>query len=311
MIEFELFIKYFSGGANPEEAEQVETFAQSSSDGYAYVLSLFKSWLETEGEHYEKPDVQKEWEQFSSKYLQQPKKRRFRMISIAATLAILLGIAGYFVFFNNNPSTEKISVLAQQKQVIYLNDSSKITLASGSSVEYPKSFNKNNRELKLRGDAHFEVYQNSKWPFIIHLQNNLNVRVTGTVFSIKETEEKITVNLKKGSVLFYNQTDKLPLIAGQTGQFVINENKFTLALPELKTGSFQFKDIPLGEVATQLEQYFQVHIQFKNPGIAHCRFSAGMEHQNLEQIIQIIAVTFNLDYHIEKDNVYLDGEACH
>lgn len=309
-IEFELFIKYFSGGASPEEAEQVETFAQSSPEGFVYVQSLFKSWLESGDEHFEHPNVQKEWNYFNLKYLQRPRIRRFKMVSLAASVAIILGLGGYFAFFTNKTSSEIISVMAQQEEMILLKDSSKITLSSGSSLEYPKTFNKTSRELALHGDAHFDVVHDSNWPFIIHLQNNLNIKVTGTVFSVKEEGVQMTVTLQKGSILFYNQKDTLPLIAGQSGQFLVNENKFLLLPPKLKIGSFKFNDLPLDAIATQLEAYFQIQVHFKNPKIAHCHFSAGMDNKNLEQIIQIIAVTFNLDYHIENNNVTFDGAGC-
>jgi ferric-dicitrate binding protein FerR (iron transport regulator) len=306
MVDFELIIKYFSGKATPEEAAQVEEFVQASPEHHAYFHSLFQSWQESAGEKYEEPDIQKEWDRISAQHLP-VKQGRFKAMAIAASLVVLLGLAGYFAFLYPGKKQEMVAITAQQQQLVWLPDSTKVTLASGAHFQYPKPFHKNQRVVSLDGNADFEVRHNSNWPFIIHLPHDVNIRVTGTAFSVIKTPQNITVVVRKGSVLLYNPTDTLPIIAGQTGQYLSGKNEFQL-LPQ--TGSFRFKDEPLNEVARQLSQYFKVQIHFQNPAIAHCRLSAGMEDKNIKQIIQVIAITFNLDYKIEGKNIYLDGAGC-
>lgn len=309
MVDFELIIKYFSGKANPEEAEQAEDFAGSSPERQAYFQSLFQSWLAAGDEIYQQPDVQKEWEHFCAK--QQGgamKKISWRIPAIAASVAIIMGLAGYFLWFK--PHQEIIVAKASKVIDLSLPDKTRVELEQGAELQYPKTFDENERVIVLKGDAGFSVSHNPLQPFIIHLSHDLNIRVTGTEFSVKETADRVSVNLKKGSVLFYNKTDTLPLAAGQTGQFLLPENKFMLIADTPKAGSFQFRDQPLSEVVAQLGQYFHVQFHFQNLNIAHCRFSAGMNDKNIGQIVKIIALTFNLEYKIEGKDIYLDGNGC-
>jgi len=309
MVDFELIIKYFSGNATPEEAEQVEDFVRSSPERQTYFQSLHQSWLASGDEVYQQPDIQKEWEHFCTQQnVNIARKINWRIPAIAASIAVILGIAGYFMWFK--PQPEMMIAKAKQAMTLSLREQTQVALAQGAELQYPKAFEEKNRIVTLKGNAGFSVNHNSQQPFIIHLPHDLNIRVTGTEFSIKETEESVSVDLTKGSVLFYNKTDTLPIAAGQTGIFLVSKNKFLLKPNAPKTGSFQFTNQPLSEVAKQLSQYFDIQFHFQNPNIARCRLSAGMDDKNIRQITEIIALTFNLDYKIEGKDIYLEGDGC-
>ncbi|HET8572968.1 MAG TPA: FecR domain-containing protein [Edaphocola sp.] len=310
MVDFELIIKYFSGRARPEEAEQAEDFARSSPERQAYFQSLYQSWLAAGDDIYEQPDIQKEWERFyATGQTGNTKKIAWRIPAIAASIAIILGLAGYYLWFN--PYQRMIVIKASQAMNLSLTDQTQVTLEPGAELRYPKTFEGAERVVTLKGNAGFSVRHNPQQPFIVRLSHDLNIRVTGTEFSVEETApDKVSVDLKKGSVLFYNKADTLPVAAGQTGLYLLTENKFVLVADTPKTGSFQFDGQPLSEVAAQLGHYFGVRFHFQNPGIAHCRFSGGMNNKNIRQLVGIIAVTFNLDYKIEGKDIYLEGEGC-
>lgn len=309
MVDFELIIKYFSGKATPEEAEQVEDFTQSSPERLAYFQALHQSWLASGDEIYQQPDVQKEWEYFCArKNLNIGRKIHWHIPAIAASIVVILGLAGYFLWLK--PQPEMIIAKAAQTMKLSLPDQTQVALAQGAELQYPKTFEGKNRVVTLKGNAGFSVSYNPQQPFIIHLSHDLNIRVTGTEFSVKETEESVSVDLAKGSVLFYNKTDTLHIAAGQTGIFLLSKNKFLLKPNAPKTGSFQFTNQPLSEVTNQLSQHFDVRFHFQNPNIARCRFSAGMDDKNSQQIVKIIALTFNLNYKIEGKDIYLEGDGC-
>lgn len=309
MVDFELIIKYFSGNAAPEEAEQVEDFARSSPERQTYFQSLHQSWLASGDEIYRQPDIQKEWEHFCARQnVNIGRKVSWRIPAIAASIAVILGLAGYFMWFKSQP--EMMIAKATQAMTLSLPDQTQVTLAQGTELQYPKAFKEKNRIVTLKGNAGFSVSRNPRQPFIIHLPHDLNIRVTGTEFSVKETAEEVSVELKKGRVLFYNKTDSLPLAAGQTGVYLLSEGKFLLSPDRPETGSFRFTDLPLSEVTDRLNQYFSVRFHFQNPNIAHCRLSAGMEDKNIRQITEMIALTFNLDYKIEGKDIYLEGDGC-
>lgn len=310
-IDFDLMMKYFSGKSSPEEAERVEDFARSSSEEYAYFQIFFAQWTQSGNENYQKPEVQKEWERFKKQYLEvSPKRRPIRTLAVAASVLILLGLGIYFTFFNSQRQPEMMTFSPTAQQSKLLSDSTIVTLNKNAKLHCPQPFSKKERVVSLKGNAEFEVHHNSHWPFIIHLAHNLNIQVTGTSFFVSQTPDEVRIDLHRGSVLFYNQKDTIALAANQTGRYLISEQKFILVLPKPERGSFTFKNVPLTEVAAQLQSYFHTQIDFGNPGIANCRLTADFKNQSLKEIIQIIAVTFNFDYKINDGNIYIDGEAC-
>lgn len=105
---------------------------------------------------------------------------------------------------HHNPSSNaKISVqVAKGKQLkLSLLDHSVITINSGSTVELPIAFGTASREIKLSGEAFFEVAPNKGWPFIVNAANQ-QVKVYGTKFNVKSypDEDESTTTLLEGKV---------------------------------------------------------------------------------------------------------------
>jgi len=317
MLDFELFIKYFSGKASFEEAMLIEDFAKSSPDKYAYLQSIHKSWIEAGNEHYQLPDVKKEWENFNAKYKlvdamdAKPKGRIFsKKIALVATIIGLLGLSGYFLLNILNKPAKILRITALQEKSLTLIDSSIVTLHRGSTLIYPELFQKEKREIKLEGNADFEIKHQESQPFIIHLPNNLNIRVTGTSFSVVQTMEEVKVMLKKGSVLFYSKSDSIHILAKQTAKYLLTEERFLMESSFPDSGSFDFNNQTLNEIISNLNLYFHTEIQFRNPEIGKCRFSGSFKNQKLSEIINIIASTFNFDYELNGSKIWINGEAC-
>ncbi len=316
MVDFELLLKYFSGQAVPEEAMQVEDFAAAAPDQYVYFKSLHESWMAAGGEHYELPDVRKEWELFRQKHvihkvIQKPvHDTLFKRVGIAAALLLLVALPGYFLL---NPRTDQQKLVAAgtADSLLLLKDGTRVTLSPHATLSYPGTFTGVSREVTLHGDAFFEVSARRELPFMIHLPHELRVYVTGTSFTIRQRPAEVVIDLKEGHVLFFNPTDTLRLTAGNTGSYLVTKKTFLLQQIAPLTGSFNFTNASLEAVARQLNQHFQVHIQLQNAALAHCQFSAGFEGQTLNEILEAISATFNLNYTIENKNIYINGTACH
>ncbi len=114
---------------------------------------------------------------------------RFPFVWLAA--ACLLGITAVLVFrlyskSNNNQALvwmEKITVNGVRSHLV-LADGTKIILNAGSRLEYPRSFNGGIREVRLNGEAFFDVAKDAQHPFIIHT-DKMNIKVLGTSFNVK------------------------------------------------------------------------------------------------------------------------------
>lgn len=238
-------------------------------------------------------------------------------LKIAAVLVVLFGL--WFIvdkqfitpqndvltFNSGNQSTEKI-----------LSDGTKILLSKNSQITYPKSFEGDTREINLIGEAFFDVHHDSAHPFIIHTQGT-DVRVLGTSFNIRAYDAQVQVLVKTGRVQFSKKNNQVILTKGQKGEILANANTIIKsevieveALVKEKPNSFVFNKMSLGEVAQTLSQRFGKSIKFSQDNIKNCKLTATFENENLENIIDVIAETFNLKVDNQGDMIILSGKGC-
>src|SRR5699024_965546 len=105
---------------------------------------------------------------------------------------------GYFAYQRghtaNTPESkevilQKIATNNGQRTHLTLSEGTRILLNAGSKITLPKAFEKNRREVYLEGQAYFQVTENPKKPFIIHLSNGTTIQVLGTKFSVSAYPE--------------------------------------------------------------------------------------------------------------------------
>lgn len=131
----------------------------------------------------------------------------------AASVVVLAGLAFLFTL-NNNIRTSFVSqnlevlVPKGQRSQLLLPDGTKVWLNSGTVFKYPTSFLKKGREVYLEGEAFFSVTHNNQ-PFIVHLKDNLFVKVFGTEFNVKSYAEDryVETTLIKGMVHFLRKDE--------------------------------------------------------------------------------------------------------
>ena len=88
-----------------------------------------------------------------------------RTFSAAAAVALLC-LSVWTAYLYMQPVTiQTVSTLAETRTVC-LPDGSTVTLNHYSSLSYPEKFKSDKREVKLNGEAYFEVNKNKKHPFI-------------------------------------------------------------------------------------------------------------------------------------------------
>ena len=73
--------------------------------------------------------------------------------------------------------------LPMNKTIEVLPDGTTVYLNTNSKIIFPKRFEKNKREITLKGEAFFEVTKDKNRPFIINV-NEAQVEVLGTSFNI-------------------------------------------------------------------------------------------------------------------------------
>lgn len=197
---------------------------------------------------------------------------------------------------------------------IVLKDSSVVWLNSDSRLLVNSDFGDSIRLTSLEGHALFDVRKNEAVPFHVIVGNRMNIRVTGTQFSVnayKDAEYIETVLVdgsidveSKGRVVKMSPSDKL-LIDNVSDRMtlsrVVKEEKYVV----WKDGILIFEETPMDEVISSLEKWFNVTIHIDNPEVLAYRITAKLDNLSLEQVMNNLSYVSNLKYKIDKREVWL------
>lgn len=132
-------------------------------------------------------------------------RRRFwlRISAVAASVTLLFSISNYISFHEgykklNSQMVEMVNPMGMRSSVV-LSDGTKVILNAGTTLSYPTAFVSGQREVKVNGEAFFEVSHDKEHPFIVSAEN-VKVKVLGTKFNVKayDDDDNIEVTLAEG-----------------------------------------------------------------------------------------------------------------
>jgi len=232
---------------------------------------------------------------------------RTTFFRIAAAALLLIGLGTAALYMNNaGYFSQKISVIAgmDQKNIeVPLPDGSKVYLNRNSEFTYRKNFGEHNRNVKLKGEAFFEIAHDVAKPFIIDA-GKASVKVVGTSFNVitDNPESEVEVFVKTGKVLVSDNTgDKsIQLDPGYVGTVgsgkadkTINTNQNYMSW---KTGYLEYSGQKLSVVFSDLKRVYNMDIIADDPTILENPWNAPIDNSTQETIIRIICGSFNLSY---------------
>ena len=215
-------------------------------------------------------------------------------IGIAASL--LLVIATYFLF--QNKTTTVSSGFATTK-LHQFEDNSKVTLNDGSSISFDKKEWDKNRNVRLTGEALFQVKKGS--PFIVYTDLG-TVEVLGTSFNVRSWDEVLYVECFSGKVKVGNLGQEVFLTKGQSVKFV-NKKKgitqsFTHKTPFWLTNSSKFDGETLNSVFEELERQYDIEVIAEKFDKI---FTGSFTHQSIEQALDQLCIPMGLTFKLDAD----------
>jgi ferric-dicitrate binding protein FerR (iron transport regulator) len=194
---------------------------------------------------------------------------------------------------------------------VVLRDGTIATVSSGSSLTFPDDFTGNKREVQATGEVYFSVKSNAARPFIVHIDHNTHVEVTGTRFTIRAfANEPIQVTLIEGHVTVVDSIRSARLEAGEQvtlyGHKAINIIK--LKDPEsaafIPQREFNFNGLDIRSVLLQMSQWYgqPIVVQGKLSGDP----SSGQfpRHEKMTDILNTLKRYNDFDFE-EKDGVVI------
>jgi transmembrane sensor len=221
----------------------------------------------------------------------QPKKvlTLYRNLAIAALLLMFFGVYQIFMFSN------EFQTDYTKMATIILNDNSRVTLNSKSKITYPNFF-KFHRNIKLKGEAYFEVTKGK--PFTVATSQG-EVRVLGTKFNIIVSPDFFEIKCFEGKVQVCTKTSKAIITKGMAVRFYDNKSEHWKFQDEQKplwiSGESSFRQLPFKYVVEQLEQQYNYDIQYPET-IAPTKMTGSFTHTNIDVAMQSICVPLHLHY---------------
>jgi len=250
-------------------------------------------------------------------------KRGYRIFGIAAISLICLG--SFFHYIAQLGQSKNIAttvsehiILNNQSTGIYkqiLSDGSIVWLSPKSVLEYPHNFTGDYRQVKLRGEAFFEVTKDHTHPFIIH-SGNVITRVWGTSFRIKAFENIPTeVSVISGRVSVRsnaNQQKEVMLYPRQKAVYALSD-KTLKKLPENTESDLRmwdkiftsFENTPVDSVLACLGRQYHMNIRTEDKELGKYLFKADFTDQSLPAILEMLQNSLNAGYVIDDTNIVL------
>lgn len=327
-----LLTKYQNGEATDEERKQVEAWYDALDDETEPDLSAADK----------QAFIEHHWQQLASQITPAPEVRRlptsFYRAAVAAVVLLSLGLGWYFLLNRSagdrldlvaHQTTEAPSINQTNKSVrplrLTLSDGSTITLQPGSDVQYPAVFAQDRREVRLVGEAFFEVTKNPERPFLVYA-NGMVTRVLGTSFTVIAHAGKPTaeVVVRTGRVAVYRQADKpasalnFVLKPNEKATFFKADSRLVKTLadhpvvlrPEVIKTHFLYEDTPVADVFRELDDAYGVHISFDKQALINCTLTANLANQSLPDQLNMICLSIGARYQTQGTQIRISGQGC-
>jgi transmembrane sensor len=279
------------------------------------------------------------------------KRRRFRRnVSLLSGSLLCVAIAGWF-WKNSNmasagiekPLKETIVTQNGSRTHSVLADGTTVWLNVGSKLFYENDFNGNTREVRLEGEAFFDVVKQPDRPFIVHT-SGIDIRVLGTAFNVKSypDDKNVETTLYRGLVQVFRQEDtmgkgirltpnhKLILpkhAAVETVKLSEDKKPLTKAIPatfiiapidstkkeseRIETAwvynRIEFRGDSFEEVAKKLERWYNVTIFFTDEKAKKLSVIGSFEKETVEQAFAALKEAFPINFKINNHEIFVES----
>lgn len=334
---FQQLCRHYAGETSPDEDQVILAWRDESTTNAQRYQQVRRVWALT----YNVPATQLDfdpadaWRSVATKYrvdlllehaktLTRKQKRprvlqlpRWMYTAAASMLLVAIAFTAYRIA-TANPLITVVADAHRTKQIT-LEDGTKVLLNKNAQIQYPTHFEASSREVRLQGDAMFEVAASPKRPFRIDAGQSV-IEVLGTVFRLKAKEGSTELAVKEGKVGLddkqANQAKRTTLNAGQKAILKDGKVEVRPTSPNdfaLGTGTLVFKDAPLSEIIATFESYYEKKIELAvaDPSVLQtCQMTLMVEKLTWEQAVDALQTILLLEYTTTPDGIRITSISC-
>jgi transmembrane sensor len=303
-----LFKRYQEGPATAEERSLVETWFESHYGQKGRMLS-----------RNEEAAVFDDLDARISALLAEPaqgRKINYLWLQVAAVFIAILGsglcIRVKFVKEASLQETfSEIKSLNGVKKEITLQDGTTVFLNSGSSVFVSSKFGQRTREVKLTGEAFFQVHHNAGIPFIVH-SGKLQTTVLGTSFDIKAypDDEHVKVSVSTGKVKVEGSGD--PAAKPVLYEKALSHNQALVydkakdshlvttvnvdSLSAWRSNHLNFDNASYEEIARMLSRWYNLDVTLNGDYPDRKRYTLSFYNERPDKVLHVLSALTGMTY---------------
>lgn len=259
--------------------------------------------------------------------IEEPRYRRRKLIvrwMTAAAVLIMLPALTLFISrqlwrpVSGPASVLTASAASGQVKTVYLPDSTKVVLNSGSTLFYPDTFSENDRRVCLSGEAVFDVTHDAGRPFFVST-SDITVKVLGTLFEVQAYPEEgiVSTTLCRGSVGVirngFPEENMTMLQPGEAFKMSRNDGAFTVSKVDSEdvliweSGGLCLSAGNIHELIRMLERQFNVNIYLTSDKYDSEKITAKFIHgEGIDEILKVVSSLLpGMTYNITNTNIYI------
>lgn len=291
-----IIIRFLRKEATPEELAALDQWSDQQANR-SLLKDCLKLWIWSAQLKVRHPQVEFDdtWKEILRRRNSiNPWADRFRQLAGYAAVALVMLSLGWWgarqydkSFHESGEQQFLITADQQANSILTLPDQTRVYLRDGATLSYTSAFRSDSREVRLEGEAYFEVTRDESHPFVVKMEH-ASAEVLGTCFNVlaEKGSPVYQTTLVDGKVTFRSEDGKTyPLLPGQMIEFDVNSRqaKIEPVNTELytawKDGKVIFRDATLGEITDQLERIYHVKFIYKRPDLARKYRFSGTFHR--------------------------------
>jgi len=255
------------------------------------------------------------WEKFKEKRATRREPAKVRSISlntgwlrIAAAFVFLIG-GGWIAYYlydqrGGNPA-ELVSIKTTNTvRVDTLPDGSIVHINKNSSITYAGDF-ESRREIKLIGEAFFEVKHNEQVPFTVRV-NDINIRDVGTAFNVKSKQQNTEVIVESGIVQVSRSANSIRLTPNEMVRIKPEDKQLKIEKSTdrlynyYRSNTFVASGTPLWRLVDMLNEAYGSDIEIANSALRNAKITVTIRYEDsLSEILEVIRTT-TPEIHVNK-----------
>lgn len=254
-----------------------------------------------------------------------PKQER-RKIFRSKALKYCIAAAAAAALFLTGAATSELVTGKRQETVLMassenissytLPDGSKVWLNKNSWLAYNQKFGKRTRQVTLKGEGYFEVNRDERRPFIVKMQNDLDIKVLGTTFNACNypSLNKAEVILRSGSVQVSDNGRNEYVILKPNQKFTWNEGSAEISSVNAMNccrwfeHRLVFDNVKLKDILENLSHKYQTEISLNVGNLADKHMSMTIRDESVEDILDILTTLLPIRWRYQGAEIIIENK---